>query len=244
MIGILFDKLKIAVKVSVLSLIILIFGSLTFQQTKVWKDSESLWSNAIRVSPDAPGPRTNRANYLLDKAIKVKADSLSDPLYQVALSDCVIALRSKPTDVTAYEDLINIYLNTDHEAEAIQNADTLIKLDSRNYRSYYAKALAYFRLKQPDSALANSNKCLYLNDKLDFILNLRGFVLSEYYQEFTQAMNDFNKAIEQNPRGEYYLYRSICYYKMKDLSNSKADALTAMHKGVTMPDSLRQGLGL
>ena len=244
LIGILFDKLKIAAKVSILALITLIFGFLTFQQTKIWKDSETLWTNAIKVSPDASGPRTNRANYLIDEAIKTKADSLSDPLYQVALSDCIIALRSKPTDVPAYENMINIFLNTGHDVESIQESDSLIKLDPRNYRSYYAKSLAYFRLEQIDSALANSNKCLYLNNKLDFIQNLRGVILTKYYQKFPEALNDFNRAIEENPKGEYYLYRSICNYEMKNMSEAKADVQAAMQKGIAIPDSLRRGLGL
>src|SRR6187200_779016 len=67
--GMLLDKYSISVNRSLLwgipAVVLLVFGIITFQRTKVWNNSETLWTDAIKHFPDAPVPRTNRANYLI-----------------------------------------------------------------------------------------------------------------------------------------------------------------------------------
>ena len=78
-----------------------VFGYLSFQRTKVWKDSHSLWTDVIEKYPDAPMPRTNRANYNITAAVDPANKNRIDTLYREALEDCNTALVHKPGDVAA-----------------------------------------------------------------------------------------------------------------------------------------------
>ena len=75
-IGMLLDKYSASVNKYVLwgipAVALLVFAVITFQRTKVWKNSETLWTDAIKHFPNAPVPRTNRANYLIQYFIRGK----------------------------------------------------------------------------------------------------------------------------------------------------------------------------
>jgi tetratricopeptide (TPR) repeat protein len=96
----------------------------------------------------------------------------------------------------------------------------------------------------PDSALVWLNKCLAINPNTDFALNNRGSILFNSYQKYSEALADFNKAIQLNPVGDYYLNRSYCYYKLGQIDKAKADANVAIQKNVTVSESYRQLLKL
>src|SRR6187455_2740110 len=57
------------VSLAVGAVAIIAFGVITFQRTKVWKNSGTLWTDALKTHPRAPYARTNRANYLSKLAL-------------------------------------------------------------------------------------------------------------------------------------------------------------------------------
>ena len=75
-------------------------------------------------------------------------------------------------------------------------------------------------------------------------LDNRGTLLVNAYQKYPEALADFNNAIHINPKGHYYLNRSICYYKLGNVTKAKLDAQIAMQKGEPVPDNYRKTLGL
>jgi tetratricopeptide (TPR) repeat protein len=222
----------------------LVFGIITFQRTKVWKDSHTLWSNVIEHYPSSPMARTNRANYTINETLKPEMQAQKDMLFQEALEDCNIALKSNPNHVPAYENRQYIYYNLNKNKEALADAQRLIKLDPRNRLGYYTRGLIYMRLNEPTKALSDFDTCISIKPDYDAALNNRGTVLVNSFQKYAQALNDFNKAISINPNGDYYLNRSVCYFRLGDIDKSKADAQTARQKGVVIPGNLRQLLGL
>ena len=46
--------------------IALAFGFMTFGQTKIWKNSATLWTHVIKYYPNSTLPFGNRANYYRD----------------------------------------------------------------------------------------------------------------------------------------------------------------------------------
>ena len=68
-IGMMLDKYSVTINKLLLwgitGAVVLVFGIVTFQRTKVWKDSDTLWTNVIEHFPNSSVPRTNRANYLI-----------------------------------------------------------------------------------------------------------------------------------------------------------------------------------
>lgn len=226
------------------TVVTLVFGIVSFERTKVWKDSNTLWSNVIEHYPHSPVPRTNRANYLVRQAVDPAHKDERNVLFQNALEDCNVALSVKHNHSAGYEDRQFIYYNLGKDSEALADADTLIRLDPRNKLGYYTRGLIYMRSNEPSKALADFNTCISIDPDYDAALNNRGTLLVNSFQRYADALIDFNKAIRLNPEGNNYLNRSICYYKLGDITKAKTDAQMAVQKGTVIPENYRQLLKL
>ena len=101
------------------------------------------------------------------------------------------------------------------------------------------RGVAYSNLKQYEKALDDINACLSINPDDSEALYQRGTLLVNHYQKYAEALADFNRAIQINSEGKYYLNRSICHYKLGDMANAVADAQVASQKGVTIPENYR-----
>ena len=221
----------------------IVFGYMSFQRTKVWKDSSSLWGDVIQKYPNAVLPRTNRANYNIVAALDPANKDRADSLYKQALEDCNIALINKPGDIAAYENRQNVYLNQGKDKEAMDDANALIKIAPDNRTGYFTRGAIYMRRNEPDKALADFNKYISINPNVDFVYGYRGILLLNYFQKHKEAMADFTKAIAINPEPGYYYYnRSLCYFALGDKVNARADAVVATQKGMSFADDYRKAL--
>jgi len=218
------------------------FGVLTFQRTKVWKDSGTLWDDAIEHYPNAPQPRTSRANYTLKLPITNQAQR--EAYFKQSLEDCNVAIRANSNHGPAYENREYIYFNQGKYAEAIADATKLIKLDPNNNLGYAIRGASYVRLNQPDKALPDLNKSLAIQPNNEFALDNRGSLYYNVFQKYAEAVADYSKAISLNPQGSYYLNRSYCYYRLGDIAKAKADGQVALQKGMVMPESYRKSINL
>ena len=220
----------------------IVFGFISFQRTKVWKDGDTLWTDVIRHFPNAATPRSNHANYLKKMAGLPENKPRQNELLLRALEDCNVAIRLKPTHAKGYENRQNIYLLLKRDTLAMADANSLLSLEPHNSHASYTKAVVYMRFNKPDSALAWFNKSLTENPNADPVLNNRGSLLFNNFQRYSEAIADFTRAIALNPQGEYFYHRSLCYYRMGDIPKAKADALVAAQKGITIPPELKNML--
>ena len=145
-----------------------------------------------------------------------------------------------------YYKLSDLVRNAKNELlqRALEDCNTALKINSNHAMGYNVRGLIYVRFNKPDSALTNFNKCLDISPDADYALNNRGILLASVNKKYDEAIADFSKAIGLNSKGDYYLNRSFCYYGLGDLTNAKADAITAMQKGITIQDNYRQLLNL
>jgi len=220
----------------------IIFGVISFQRTKVWKDSDTLWSDVIKHYPDAATPRANHGSYLKALALKPENISKKNELLQLALADFDEAIKLKPTHINAIENRQNVYLLLNRDTLAIADADMLLRLQPQNSRAYYTKGVVYMRLNKTDSALAAFDKSLSIDPNAHNVLNYRGSLLFNNLQRYNEAIIDFSKAIAISPQGEYFYHRSLCYYKLGDIAKARADALMATQKGFVLPDSYKSAI--
>ena len=224
--------------------VVLVFGIMTFQRTKVWKDSDTLWTNVIEHFPNSSVPRTNRANYLIRISSAPENRGRQNELLQRALEDCNEALRTPLNHAKVYENRQNIYLRLNKDSLALSDASALIRLEPTNRLGYYTKGAVYQRFNIPDSAIVYFNKCLEISPNTDFALNNRGSLLFNYYKKYNEALADFTKAIQLNPQGDYYLNRSYCYYQLGQVDLAKADVRVAIQKNIAIPENYKQLLKL
>ena len=224
--------------------IAIVFGIISFQRTKVWKDGDTLWADVIKKYPGAATPRSNHANYLKGLAAMPEYKARENELLQSALEDCNVAITLKPTHIKAYENRQNIYLILKKDSLALADANTLLQMQPTNAAAAYTKGFAYMRFNMADSSLFWFNKSIAINPNADWVFNARGSLLFDKFKKFNEALADFARAIELNPEGEYFYKRSNCYFQLGDIVNAKADAVTALQKGFMIPDSYKTALQL
>jgi protein O-mannosyl-transferase len=191
------------------------FGFLSFKRTQVWKDSDSLWSDVISRYPDASLPRGDHAQFNYNKAILIDP-SRAAPLFQRVIEDCSVIIDRKPNRPKA-------------------------KLNERD-NIYYMRAVSYEALNQYEKALQDLNACLSTHPDDDEVLYRRGSLLVNHFSKFAEALADLDRAIQINPQGRYYLNRSICYFNLGNMVNARADAETALQKGVALPEKYQSKL--
>jgi lipoprotein NlpI len=231
------SKFKNAIIISA-AIISAVFGFITFQRTKVWHDGGTLWDDVISKFPDAPMPRTGRAGYLSQLAMKPdQKSSTRDSLNNLALIDCDHAVKIAPNEPIAFEKRGLIYLVMNKFNEAKADATTLIKLQPVNAMGYYIMGTIYTKSNEPQKALDYFNQSLALKAYNDFVRDSRGSLLVNSFQRYNEALTDFNMAISINPlNGRFYMNRSICYYKMGNIAMAKADAQRAIQNKEPISD--------
>lgn len=222
----------------------IIFGIISFQRTKIWKDGDTLWSSVIKQYPDAATPRSNHADQLRKMAAMPENKGRSNELFLKALEDCNVAIQLKPTHVKAYENRQNIYLMLNKDTLAMADANKLLAMDPSNASAFYTKGFVFMRFNMPDSSLFWFNKSIAVNPAADWVFNARGSLLFDSFKNYNAALADFTKAIELRPNAEYFYKRSNCYYRLGNITNAKADAATALQNGYVIPAAYRTALQL
>ena len=229
----------------IISLVVIAsLGTITYGRVQVWKNGGTIWDNAVAIYPDASTIRLNRANYKITLAINPAYSNETEALYQSALDDVNIAIHNSTGFAKAYENRAFIYYNTGKYDEAFEDANTLLKLDTLNHVGYAIRGAIYIDKNEPDKALSDLSKSISINNQYQFALENRAFLLYSHYKKYREDIDEYSRIIELYPQGNYYLYRSYCYYNVGDLQNAKKDAYTALQKGVDVPVEYRNTIGL
>lgn len=227
------SQLSEGVKKGLLVLMLIVCGAFSvaaFQQTKVWKSSETLWSNAIESYPRSALARANRGQNLAKNG-----------KYDEALADFEIALQVEPNDSFALINRASIYLNQQNYPAAYADAESLIQHAPWIPRGYYFRGVAGFQLKQPEQALADLTHAVELDPKMDDAWSYKGVVNYNYRQDYQAAFDDFSRAIELNPKvGSYYKNRARCYVKFGKKSEALNDIAVAQSLGENVDANLIQ----
>lgn len=150
---------------AVLSCIVAVLCFLTFRQTLVWHDSESLFSNAIAEYPDAHVAHTNQGTLLyedgdtegakreFEAALAIRPDArafsnLAAIAYEngddeLAISFFRKALEAAPGDLDAHINLGGLLLNRQSFAEALPVLQDAVSIDEKSKDALVNLALAY-----------------------------------------------------------------------------------------------------
>jgi len=237
-----FVPAKVSLAVGVVAIVA--FGIITFQRTKVWKNSGTLWTDALKTYPRTPYARTNRANYLSKLALRPDQKPFADSIYKIAFEDCAVALSVRPNHAPAFEYRGLMYTDRQQFKEALADANELIRLKP-NYRTGYdIRATCYYKMNEPAKALADYDKCIEIKPDDHRSYNNKGSILMNSFQKPNEALAAFNKAISIQPVNYYFLNRSICYFKMNDMAKAREDALRAQQLGTVVTDSYKASLQL
>jgi tetratricopeptide (TPR) repeat protein len=231
---------------------------------KVWKNTETLFTDVLQKHPGVPVAYNNRGRYYrtlnkFDKALEDynKAITLNPKGYaaynnrgkvyfetnenEKAITDYSKALEINPKYVDAYANRGGVYGRTGRYAESIEDLNKAIELDSMYINAYSNRALTFYYSQQYEPCIWDCSFFLRFYPLNADMYNLRGLA-NNMLKRNQEAITDYSEAIRLKPgQGIFYQNRSYAYFTSGDMKKALEDAEKAQDLGVTMdPAYLRR----
>jgi tetratricopeptide (TPR) repeat protein len=170
-----------------LACILLTLCFATNSRSKVWNNSETLWSDVINKYPGTPTAYKNRGNFYGENGNSA-----------AALKDYNMLLSMKTTDAEVYNNLGNIYAGQKKVTASIEAYSKAISLKPDYINAYTNRGISYNEMGQPAKAIEDFSKAIALNERSAPLLAQRGYT---YFTSgnYAACIADFSKAIELQP---------------------------------------------
>lgn len=151
---------------------------LTFERTKIWEKSLTLWNDVLEQYHNVPAAWNNRGNALKDEAGKEPDLEKSRKLFERAINDYNNAIKLKPDHEKAFN----------NRGIAKKNIGVILQKQGKQKEAdkYYKRALKDY------------NKALSLNPNYDDAYSNRGNV-KRLLRDMEGALKDYDKSIELKP---------------------------------------------
>lgn len=251
-------KNKIAVAIALAYLFF--FCYLTFQRTKTWHDSITLYTDAIDKGYKAAIIYNNRGAVLSDSARNEEAlkdfTSLVElkPHYpngwrnkglvherlgqkEDAIKSFSEEIKNHPADAKNYLSRGTLLEGKNDFEGAIKDFSKMIELDPNSGEGYYARAEALGKSGKMKEALTDINKAIDFSPDNGQAYNNRGIIFS-MSGKYREAVNDFTKSLELKPDNiGAYTNRALAYKGMKKYPEALQDMLTAKQKGIAVDEN-------
>ncbi len=190
---------------------------LSFQRSKVWHDTISLWTDAIEKFDKSP------------TAFKARGGGYSDTKqYDKALADYNRTIFLKSDYPDAYNDRGLVYFQLEKYDTAIADFSRAVELKKDYPTAYYNRGVAYFNFKKNREAVMDYSTAIQQNPKMAEAFNNRGTVYTSL-EKFDTAITDFNEAINLvNNYSNAYYNRGLAYYALKKYDDAINDFSAAI----------------
>jgi len=214
-----YPSYRIATNIAMV-LIIGLFSILTYQRTRVWKDSETLWTDVIAKYPGIEVGYKNRGSYYGEQG-----------KFDEALKDYESLLSMNTKDPEVFNNLANIYAAQNKITESLNASAKALSFKPDFYNAYVNRGITYNSIQQFDKAIADFTAAISINPEMVQPYALRGF---SYYSigSFKNAVNDFTRAINIDPNNAAaFYYRGISHYQLHEDQPAISDLRRAQALG-------------
>jgi tetratricopeptide (TPR) repeat protein len=163
-------------------IILIVFSVYSYNRSKVWRTTLTLFDHAISVSPDASFAYNSRgmAKYLNND-------------FEGALADYDEAIRLNPVYSTCFYNRGIVFYNGRHFEEALKDYSSAIELNPKFASCYDARGILYMDILGNDSlALLDYNQAIQIDPKFAQAYYNRG-ILFMRMQNTESACSDFRK---------------------------------------------------
>jgi tetratricopeptide (TPR) repeat protein len=200
-------------------LLILFFGVLTFKSyalNKVWKNSETLFSNAIKIHPNkAEVAYKNRGNHY--------ARVLGE--YELAIKDYNKCLEINPLNAAVLSNRGNVYGLLKDYKSSIRDYTLALKIENNNLEARINRGITYTLNQEYNNAIADFEfaKTIDPNNELIDSNLAYAFLNNKEYQKSIDLYQSLIYRNKQNP--DYYFKQGVGFFNMQNFEKS-ADAFT------------------
>lgn len=236
------------------------------EQTKVWENSGTLWTQTIDNYHAADVAYKNRGNFYGQNGQPDKA-----------MRDYDVLVANNGVDSQVWGNIGNIHRMRNDIDKAHEAYSKQVEMGPTEYKGYvnrgitlsiqkkYAEALADFQkameVGAPLQAVAINRAFTYLYSgkyvesiaDYDFLIQENPFESSLFQNRglakynmanYPEAIKDFEAALKlTNDKGSLLYNISVCYFQMKDNAKAKEYAQQAAKAGYAVPGNYMSGLG-
>ena len=197
-----------------------IYGSINFEQNKVWKSDETLWTHQIKQNPEVFLPWIYRAVLYREEG---KLDK--------ALHDHNNAIALKPSDSSAYVSRGVTFFRFNMFEKALLDFNAAEKLDPQNYIIYKNRSNIYLKLGNYIKAQSELEKYISFNNSDSEMWAVLGMIYRTN-KELSKSLNDFNRAIHLDKHNlDFYYQRLKTFYEMGDIEMARTEMNFLKSKG-------------
>jgi protein O-mannosyl-transferase len=188
----------------------------TYERCKVWKDSLTLWTDAIE--------KFNTVGIAYNNRGVAYAELKS---YKNSIDDYNQAIKLNPKNSEAYNNKGVALSYLKEYKESINNYNKAIEVRPNYPDAYYNRANAFISLEDPQRAILDYNKVIQLSPHHSGALNNRGLA-KRMVNDFKGSQEDFDLVIRLFPNNaEAYGNRSLVRLDLKDYAGAEEDSRKA-----------------
>ncbi len=242
---------------------LLLLGGMTYSRTKVWENSETLFTDVLKKYPNVAVAYNNLGRYYrvqnqYEKAIAAYDKSIGlDPEGYLsysnrgkayfdlgemgkALTDMNKALEINPDFVEALSNRGAAHASRKNFDLALNDLDKALSLNPRNLNALSNRTLLHYTLGNFDKAIQDITSYLAIQPADADLLNLRALSYSQLNKN-REALADFNQAIQLKPQqGVFYQNRSYLLNKLGERAAALQDIQKARELGIQVnPEYLK-----
>lgn len=202
---------------------------LTFERTKVWKNSDVLWTDAIKKFPDSEASYRNRGSYLINKkAYDLGEKKVGEMEIDRALEDFNISIHLNPNSAKVFTNRANIFGLKGRFDLALADYSKAIELDSTDEQTFFNRAVTYSMMKNFDKAIKDYTTAIIMKPDFTSAKKSRGYVYVDA-REYDKAIVDLNEVIPLDPsNANNYFYRGTAFYNNGNFSKALEDYNTTL----------------
>lgn len=208
---------------------IILMMILSQKQIKVWRNSDTLWTNVIDKYPNMETPRSLRGIYFAKKADRVKTAAENKVFEDKAFEDYKIAIKMGTARADVFESAGCIYGKRGDFKNALICLDKAIQLKPRKGSAYFNRGITLGMTGRNEEAINDYNMALiYYPQKANQIITNRSnlFLLTGRYRE---AIADFDYLISVDSKNFlFYFNRAVCRQQTKDIQGAISDYQNAL----------------
>lgn len=209
------------VAVAILVLTVTAESIVSHKRCFIWRDSITLWNDAINKYPATNAFAFNQRGTLY--AVTGRKS--------MAVEDFTKAVTINKKYFDAYYNRGCVHYEMGQYKEATADCGKAVELYPGFAKAFNIRSIAYGRLREYQNALSDINQAINLMPHSSEFYYNRATTLAQI-KDYIRALDDFNKAIELDPVfGKAYLYRGYTYYILGDRKRAEQDVQRAKSLG-------------
>ncbi len=251
---------------------LLVFGVMTWQQNKIWKNGGTLWTHVLKYYNNIDTPYSNRAQFYRDqgnmqqaladytKAIEVKPSKGStynsrgktyfdiggpkgdQTLIQQAIADYTKGIELSPKLGELYANRGAALGYQGKMQAALADLNKAVELEPHKIGGYANRSLLHMQLGNHELAIKDHTAYLGLDPYDAEVWYERGLAKSQLGQH-QAAITDFNQALKlDRQRGIFLMQRALAYKNMGNKAQAADDLRLAQQFGTQVPAAYWSGL--